>query len=73
MTNRPSFVLTADELVDLTSCRRSDAQGRALAFMRIPYSTRRDGSIALLHSVAERALGATGTMAVPPQEPELQP
>lgn len=64
--------LSADDLRELTGKRRSDAQARALDFMRIPYSTRPNGTIAVLRVVAERALGGTGTIAHA-AEPELMP
>lgn len=64
--------LSADDLRELTGKRRSDAQARTLDFMRIPYSTRPNGTIAVLRVVAERALGGTGTM-VAVAEPELMP
>lgn len=66
------LTLSADELRELTGKRRSDAQARTLDFMRIPYSTRPNGTIAVLRILAERALGGAGTMA-PAAEPELMP
>ena len=43
-----SLCLTADELEELTSKRRSDAQARELQEMGIPYRVRRDGSLVVL-------------------------
>lgn len=67
------FTLTPDELRELTGCRRSDAQARALEHMGIPFSARPNGTLAVLRTVVERALGADGTMAPTPREPQLQP
>lgn len=64
--------LSPAQLRELTGKRRSDAQARVLDFMRIPYSTRLNGTIAVLRAVAERALGGTGTIAAS-AEPELMP
>lgn len=65
------LTLSPPELRELTGKRRSDAQARVLDFMRMPYSTRPDGSLAVLRVVAERVLGGTGTIERP--EPQLQP
>ena len=65
------LTLNPDELRALTGHRRSDAQARALSFMRIHYSLRPNGSVAVLRAVAERALGGAGTVA--PRGPQLQP
>lgn len=68
------LTLSADELRELTGRRRSDAQARALEHMGIPFSTRPNGSLAVLRSLAERALGGDGTMTPPTRpEPVLQP
>ncbi len=65
------LTLTPDELRALTGHRRSDAQARALSFMRIPYTLRPNGTVAVLRSVAERALGGAGTVTA--RAPQLQP
>ena len=67
------LTLSADELRDLTGRRRSDAQARALEHMGIPFSTRPNGTLAVLRIVAERALGGSGTIAPASREPQLQP
>jgi hypothetical protein len=66
-----SLTLTPSELREFTGRRRCDAQARVLDHMVVPYSRRPDGSLAVLRSVAERALGGDGRMRR--QEPELQP
>ncbi len=66
-----SLTLTAEELRELTGCRRSDAQARTLDHMGIPYSTRPNGTLAVLRVVAEKVLGGSGTIAKP--EPQLLP
>jgi hypothetical protein len=68
----PGLLLTPDELVELTTKRRADAQAAALQHMGIPFAPRPDGSLAVLRSVVERRLGGAGTMPAP-AEPELQP
>jgi hypothetical protein len=65
------LTLSPPELRELTGKRRSDAQARVLDHMGVMYSTRPDGSLAVLRVVAERALGGTGT--IERSEPQLQP
>lgn len=63
--------LRPDELRDLTGKSRSDAQRRALDRMGLRYAVRPDGTLAVLRSHVERALGppdATITL----REPELR-
>lgn len=68
------LILDADELRALTSARRSDAQARTLEHMGIPFSRRPNGTLAVLRSVAERALGGAGTITAPTRpEPQVQP
>ncbi len=66
------LTLSPDEIHELTGKRRSDAQARVLMHMGIPFSTRPDGSLAVLRSVAERALGGVPGRIERP-EPQLQP
>lgn len=68
-----ALFLTAVELRELTGKRRSDAQARVMEHLGIPFGERPDGTLAVLRSVAERALGGDGRMAHEPREPELQP
>lgn len=70
----PALVLTAGELVELTSRKRGDAQERELAALGIPFGHRSDGSLVVLRSVVEAQLGAEArdaTMAG--AEPKVQP
>jgi hypothetical protein len=67
------LTLSAEELRELTGRRRSDAQARALEHMKIPFSTRPNGTLAVLRAVVERALGGDGTIAQPSREPQLLP
>jgi hypothetical protein len=67
------LTLSPDELRELTGRRRSDAQARALEHMGIPFSARPNGTLAVLRSLAERALGSDGTIKPPAREPQLQP
>lgn len=64
------LTLSPDELRELTACRRSDAQRRALEFMGIPFRVRPGGSLAVLRQHVESMPGATMRL---PREPELQP
>jgi len=66
------LTLTPAELRELTGRRRADAQARSLEHMGIPYSTRPNGTLAVLRAVVERALGGTITP-TPRPEPELMP
>lgn len=39
------MILTPEELIALTKCKRSDGQRRELEHLGIPYKVRRDGSV----------------------------
>jgi hypothetical protein len=65
-----TWLLTVDELRELTAKRRSDAQRRSLDYMSIPYLVRPDGSLAVLRSHVEAPQSAAPRL---PREPELQP
>lgn len=65
------LTLSPAELREFTGKRRCDAQARVLDHMGVPYSTRPDGTLAVLRSVVERALGGAGTIGRP--EPQLMP
>lgn len=55
--------LTASELAELTGRHRSDAQRRALEALGVPFKTRHDGTVVVLRSAAEAALGHAPTQA----------
>lgn len=65
------LTLSPAELREITGKRRSDAQARVLEHMGVHYSTRPDGTLAVLRVVAEMALGGTGR--IERSEPQLQP
>jgi len=65
------LTLSPAELRAITGKRRSDAQARVLEHMGVRYSTRPDGTLAVLRVVAEMALGGTGRIERP--EPQLMP
>lgn len=65
------MTLTPDELRELTGKTKPSAQRRALDFMGVAYRQRPDGSLAVLRSLAEEALGGAATMPKTPREPEL--
>jgi hypothetical protein len=66
-----AMMLTAIEVVDLTGGKkRCDAQARELTHMGIPFVVRSDGSLAVLRSVVELALGGGVTTQPPPPKPE---
>lgn len=67
------MLLARHELQELTGCRRSDAQRRALDHMGIPYTVRPNGTVAVLRVVAEQALGGRPGTMLPANEPELMP
>lgn len=69
-----AFLLSPEELVELTGRKRADAQARELDHLGVPYGERSDGSIIVLRSVVEHLLGAEvarATIARP--EPQLMP
>lgn len=70
------MLLDAAELRELTGKTRGDAQCRVLARMGIVHKRRPDGTLAVLRSHVEAALGgaaaAGGTIPAPTREPELE-
>ena len=56
-----SIVLDDKEISDLTGRQRSDAQARVLRAMGIDFRTRPDGSLAVLRTVVEKAMGGSVT------------
>ena len=65
------LTLTPEELRDITGKRRSDAQERVLGCLGVYYRRRPDGTLAVLRSAAEAALGGGGRVVA--REPQLQP
>lgn len=66
------IVLSELELEELTEKERPTAQARELDFMKIPYRTRRDGTLAVLRIHVETP-EAERPGARLPAEPALQP
>lgn len=64
------FVLTEDDLIELTERERPTAQARVLDHMRIPYRPRLDGTLAVLRIHVETIEGYTPNARLPP-EPQL--
>ena len=54
------MLLTTNEIEELTHKKRSKAQSKVLSEMGIEHKTRPDGSIAVLASLVEKALGGDG-------------
>ncbi|MFZ4386388.1 MAG: DUF4224 domain-containing protein [Chloroflexota bacterium] len=52
------FILSPEELVNLTGRRRFSSQVRALRYMGIEHRVRPDRSLAVLRSHVEQAMGA---------------
>ncbi len=65
------LTLSPRELSELTGKRRSDAQARVLSHMGIPFTTRPDGTLAVLRAAVEARLGGAGRIERP--EPQLMP
>ena len=63
------MILSPEELRELTGRRRSDAQRRELDRMGIRYGVRTDGSVVVLETAVNRALGQADTIRA--REPEL--
>lgn len=65
------LTLSQSELRELTDKRRSDAQARVLEHMGIPFTTRPNGTLAVLRAVVEARMGGVGRIERP--EPQLMP
>jgi len=55
------MILTADELTELTDRTRPAAQARELTALGIPYKPRRDGTLIVLRTAVQVALGYAPT------------
>lgn len=70
----PSMFLSQIELIELTNRVRSRAQISALHFMDITHRVRPDGSVAVLRSHVQQALGGSSEKrSITGQETESQP
>lgn len=65
------LTLSPSELRELTAKRRSDAQARVLEHMGIPFTTRPNGTLAVLRVTVEARLGGVGR--IERTEPQLMP
>lgn len=65
------FVLTPEELIQLTGHKRSDAQCRELQHMRLTFKVRRNGTVVVLRAHFDEQLGSKEPKAKKEKLPEF--
>ncbi|WP_341674996.1 DUF4224 domain-containing protein [Niveibacterium sp. SC-1] len=69
----PALLLSEQEIQSLTGRRRTGAQARQLEFLGIEHRRRADGSLVILRSQVERALGAPEEQPAPANRRKTAP